>query len=95
MKYILIIWVCSFISGTSQCFPPMEFSTMYDSWYECISGTSQCFPPMEFSTMYDSWYECSREAHTQSKKILANMGFKVVNDARLATKYNCMRVRTY
>ena len=72
MKYILIIWVCSFISGTSQCFPPMEFTTMYDSWYEC-----------------------SREAHTQSKKILANMGFKVVNDARLATKYNCMQVRTY
>ena len=50
---------------------------------------------MEFTTMYDSWYECSREAHTQSKKILANMGFKVVNDAKLATKYNCMRVRTY
>ena len=72
MKYILIIWVCSFISGTSQCFPPMEFSKLYDSWYEC-----------------------SREAHTQSKKILANMGFKVVNDAKIATKYNCRLVHIY
>ena len=35
MKYILIIWVCSFIGGTSQCFPPAEFPTLYDSWYEC------------------------------------------------------------
>ena len=35
MKYILIIWVCSFIGGTSQCFPPVEFPTLYDSWYEC------------------------------------------------------------
>ena len=51
--------------------------------------------PIEYKVLYDSWYECSREAHTQSKKILANMGFKVVNDARLATKYNCMKVRTY
>jgi len=35
MKFVLIIWVCSFISGTSQCFPPMEASVLYDSWYEC------------------------------------------------------------
>ena len=35
MKFILIVWVCSFISGTSQCFPPMEFPTLYDSWYAC------------------------------------------------------------
>ena len=71
MKFMLLIWLCSFASGQN------------------------CIGPKEYSTMYDSWYECSREAHTQSKKILANMGFKVVNDARLATKYNCMRVRTY
>jgi len=72
MKYILIIWVCSFISGTSQCFPPMEYSTTYDSWYEC-----------------------SRDAHTQSKKILATMGFKVINDAKIGTKYNCRLVHIY
>jgi len=72
MKYILIIWVCSFIGGTSQCFPPVEFPTLYDSWYEC-----------------------SRDAHTQSKRMLASLGFKQVNDARMGTKYNCMQVWTY
>jgi len=35
MKFILIIWVCSFISGTSLCLVPLEFPTLYDSWYEC------------------------------------------------------------
>ena len=72
MKFILIIWVCSFIAGTSQCFPPTEFPTLYDSWYEC-----------------------SRDAHTQSKRMLVSLGFKQVNDARMGTKYNCMQVWTY
>ena len=35
MKFILIIWVCSFLGGTSQCYPPLEASILYDSWYEC------------------------------------------------------------
>ena len=34
MKYILIIWVCSFMQG-SACLAPMEYPTTYDSWYEC------------------------------------------------------------
>ena len=34
MKYILIIWVCSFLQG-SACLAPMEYPTMYNSWYEC------------------------------------------------------------
>jgi len=34
MKYVLIIWVCSFIQGNA-CKAPMEYPTMYNSWYEC------------------------------------------------------------
>ena len=34
MKYILIIWVGSFIEGNG-CLPPMESKIIYDSWYEC------------------------------------------------------------
>ena len=34
MKYVLIIWVCSFLQG-SVCLPPVEYPTVYDSWYEC------------------------------------------------------------
>ena len=34
MKYILIIWVCSFMQGNA-CLAPIEYPTTYDSWYEC------------------------------------------------------------
>ena len=34
MKYILIIWVCSFIEGNG-CMAPIESPILYDSWYEC------------------------------------------------------------
>jgi len=34
MKFILILWVCSFIQGNA-CRAPMEYPTTYDSWYEC------------------------------------------------------------
>jgi len=34
MKYILIIWVCSFLEG-NRCIAPMEYKTAFNSWYEC------------------------------------------------------------
>jgi len=34
MKYVLIIWVCSFL-GQNTCLPPFESAKMYDSWYAC------------------------------------------------------------
>ena len=34
MKFILIIWVCSFLHGNA-CFAPMEYPIVYNSWYEC------------------------------------------------------------
>ena len=34
MKYILIIWVCSFVNNNG-CLPPVESKLTYDSWYEC------------------------------------------------------------
>jgi len=34
MKYILIIWVCSFLQGNA-CLAPIEYPATYDSWYEC------------------------------------------------------------
>ena len=34
MKYILIIWVCSFLGGTA-CIAPVEYPTSFNSWYEC------------------------------------------------------------
>ena len=54
-----------------------------------------CFPPLEFPTLYNSWYECSRDAHTQSIRILSTIGFKRVNDMKMGTKYNCRESPTY
>jgi len=34
MKYVLIIWVCSFIQGNA-CMAPIEHPVTYNSWYEC------------------------------------------------------------
>ena len=34
MKYILIVWVCSFLQGNA-CIAPMEYPTTFNSWYEC------------------------------------------------------------
>ena len=71
MKYILIIWVCSFIQGNA------------------------CMAPMEYSAVYNSWYECSRDAHVESAKVLAKMGYKYVNDYKVGIKYHCKAVPTY
>ena len=35
MKFVLILWVCSFFPGATNCFPPVEFTKLHDSWYEC------------------------------------------------------------
>ena len=34
MKYVLIIWVCSFLKGNA-CIAPVEYPTTFNSWYEC------------------------------------------------------------
>jgi len=71
MKYVLIIWVCSFLQG------------------------NVCLTPMESTVTHDSWYECSREAHTQSTKLLSNMGYAYVNKYKIGTKYHCKLIVTY
>ena len=35
-KYILIIWVCSFLETAGNvCMAPIQYPTLYSSWYEC------------------------------------------------------------
>ena len=71
MKYVLIIWVCSFLQGNA------------------------CLAPIEYTTTYDSWYECSRDAHTESVKLLSKMGYAYVNKYEVGTKYNCRAEYVY
>ena len=34
MKFVLTIYVCSFLDFT--CSPPVEFPKKFDNWYECM-----------------------------------------------------------
>ena len=54
-----------------------------------LSAQSVCMPPAQSPILYDSWYECSRAAHQESIKIYSKLGFKLVNDNKLATRYTC------
>ena len=35
-KYLLILQVCSFLTG--ECKPPVEMEQKYNSWYECAAA---------------------------------------------------------
>ena len=54
-----------------------------------LSMPSACMPPIESPILYDSWYECSRAAHQESIKIYSKLGYKTVNDGKIATRYTC------
>ena len=41
MKFVLIIWMCSFLGNLPTCLPPIEFNILYNSWYECSRGALQ------------------------------------------------------
>jgi len=34
-KFILIVWVCSFLGSQGACLAPMEYPKQFNSWYEC------------------------------------------------------------
>jgi hypothetical protein len=34
-KFMLILWVCSFVGKGGACLPPMEYPAYFNSWYEC------------------------------------------------------------
>ena len=68
MKFILVIWVCSFL------------------------GENICMEPIKTITLYNSWYECALAAHTESKKIYSKLGYKYVNENKIATRYTCTEI---
>ena len=51
---------------------------------------SSCLPPVEFPTRFNSWYECSRTAHKESLLLISKMGFKYINEHKMAIKYSCI-----
>ena len=59
-----------------------------------LSMPSVCMPPIHSPILYNSWYECSRAAHRESIKLYSKIGYKMVNQARLATRYTCKVVES-
>ena len=61
-------------------------------WVCSFLGQNMCMAPIKSNILHNSWYECSRAAHQESIKIYSKLGYKVVNDGRLATRYTCAAV---
>ena len=59
-----------------------------------LGGSPACLPPVEYPIQFNSWYECSRGAHKESLRLMVKMGYKYVNENRLAMKYMCRAVET-
>ena len=58
-------------------------------WVCTFLGENRCMAPVKSPVLYDSWYECSRAAHKESLKIYSRLGYKTVNDGKIATRYTC------
>ena len=54
-----------------------------------LSMPSVCMAPVQSPVLYNSGYECARAAPQESVKIYSKIGYKMVNEARLATRYTC------
>ena len=70
MKFVLIIWVCTFLHENA------------------------CMKPIKYPQLFDSWYECSRAAHHEAGQMMSDMGFKYVNENKIAMSYTCRQVST-
>ena len=58
-------------------------------WVCSFLGQNMCMAPIESPILYNSWYECSRAAHKESLQILSNIGYKAINDGKIAMRYTC------
>ena len=59
-----------------------------------LGGQPVCLQPMEYPIQFNSWYECSRTAHKESLLLMTKMGYKYVNDRKIAMKYVCQNMST-
>ena len=59
-----------------------------------LGQQSVCMPPMEFPKAFDTWYDCSKAAHKESLLLMTKMGYKYINDNKLAIKYSCVKGHT-
>jgi hypothetical protein len=59
-----------------------------------LGHQSVCMPPLEFPRTFDSWYDCSKGAHRESVLLMNKMGYKYINENKIAIKYACIEGHT-
>ena len=64
-------------------------------WVCSFLGGQSCLPPVEYPKQFDSWYECTRGAHSEALKITSKMGYKYINDNKIAMSYSCREIKSY
>ena len=61
-------------------------------WVCSFLEGQQCLPPMEFPKQFDTWYECTRGAHSEALLMISKLGYKYINDNKIAMSYSCRQV---
>jgi hypothetical protein len=47
---------------------------------------------MEFPKQFDTWYECTRGAHSEALLMISKMGYKYINEHKIAMSYSCRKI---
>tara|TARA_R110000744_G_scaffold261987_1_gene376557 strand:- start:120 stop:380 length:261 start_codon:yes stop_codon:yes gene_type:complete len=64
-------------------------------WVCSFLGTPPvCMAPLQHPKSFDSWYECSKTGYSEASLMITKMGYKYVNDNRIAMNYSCRPVPT-
>ena len=82
-KFILIIWVCSFLGTSPACLPPMEFPKQFDTWYECTRGAHS------EALIFDSYRDCSLYGYQHTVNILTKMPEEKIEKWHIHTRFSC------
>ena len=64
-------------------------------WVCSFLEGQQCLPPMEFPNQFDTWSECTRGAHSEALLMISKLGYKYINDNKIAMSYSCRKVEVY
>jgi hypothetical protein len=59
-----------------------------------LGAQPACMAPLKYPKLFDSWYECSKTGYREASLIVTKMGYKYVNDNKIAMNYSCREVST-
>ena len=59
-----------------------------------LGAQPACMAPLKYPKLFDSWYECSKTGYSEASLVITKMGYKYVNDNKIAMNYSCREVST-